>query len=93
MAKKGKIVIVNLQSTPLDNQAFLRINGKCEDVVSRLVQKMKLKVRDFVVKRIINFRLNDNKYFQFRGVDKRSVPFSFFRKVFVESEGDNKDIK
>ena len=29
VSKKGKLVIVNLQSTPLDNCAFMRINALC----------------------------------------------------------------
>jgi len=40
VGKKGRLVIVNLQSTPLDKFAYLRINGLCDDVMKRLAKKM-----------------------------------------------------
>ena len=69
VSKKGRLVIVNLQSTPLDKFAFLRINAKCEDVMERLVKKMELKVRDFVLKRMIGFQMSKNHELKFRGVN------------------------
>lgn len=45
VGKKGRLVIINLQTTPLDKLAYLRINGMCEDVMKRLAVKMDLKVR------------------------------------------------
>jgi len=82
VSKKGKIVIINLQSTPYDKIAHLRINGMCEDVMKRLAKKMELKVRDFILKRIVNFSVTPKKEFEFRGIDKRGVPFSFFKKAY-----------
>ena len=40
VSKKGRLIIVNLQSTPLDKIAYMRINGMCEDVMKRLAAKM-----------------------------------------------------
>jgi NAD-dependent SIR2 family protein deacetylase len=51
VGKNGKLVIVNLQSTPLDKYAFLRINALCDDVMIRLCEKMKLKVNEFILHR------------------------------------------
>ena len=45
VSKKGRLIIINLQSTPLDKFAFMRINGLCEDVMKRLALNMDLKVR------------------------------------------------
>lgn len=61
VSKKGKLVIINLQSTPYDKIAYLRINGMCEDVMKRLAKKMQLKVKDFILKRIINFEVTPKK--------------------------------
>ena len=61
VGKRGKLVIVNLQSTPLDKVAYLRINGMCEDVMMRLAKKMDLKVRQFILKRMVNFKVNAKK--------------------------------
>ncbi len=58
VSKKGKLVIINLQATPLDKYAYLRINGLCDDVIRRLAAKMELKVKDFILRRIINFKIS-----------------------------------
>ena len=89
VSKKGRLVIVNLQSTPLDKFAFLRINGKCEDVMMMLAKKMELKVKDFILKRIISFKKNEMDDIDFRGVDKRGVPFSFFKRAYAGFDGEN----
>ena len=60
--------------------------------MTRLAKKMELKVRQFLLKRIINFKLNPKKELEFRGIDKRGVPFSFFKSVFVDYQ-DKKQIK
>jgi NAD+-dependent protein deacetylase SIR2 len=44
-AKLGKnLVIVNLQKTPLDDLACLRINAMCDDVMNRVMEKLKLTI-------------------------------------------------
>jgi NAD-dependent SIR2 family protein deacetylase len=40
VGKNGKLIIVNLQKTPLDKHAFLRINALCDDVMKRLTKKL-----------------------------------------------------
>lgn len=57
VSKKGKLIIVNLQATPLDKYAFMRINGLCDDVMRRLAEKLELKVNDFILKRLISFNI------------------------------------
>lgn len=36
VGKKNKLIIVNLQKTPLDKYAYLRINAMCDDVMTLL---------------------------------------------------------
>ena len=40
---------------------------------------------------MISFKLNAKKEFEFRGIDKRIVPFSFFKNV--KATEDKKDAK
>lgn len=40
VGKKHKLVIINLQKTPLDGYAYLKINGLCDDVMKRLTKKL-----------------------------------------------------
>ena len=61
VSKKGKLIIVNLQATPLDKYAYLRINGLCDDVMKWLAVKLELKVREFILKKLINFKINKKK--------------------------------
>ena len=93
VSNKGKLVIINLQATPLDKHAFLRINSKCEDVMVLLAKRMELIVKDFILNRIINFKINEKSDFEFRGVDKRGIPFSFFQKVFAGFDGEKESIR
>lgn len=87
VSKKGKLIIVNLQATPLDKYAYLRINGLCDDVMRRLVAKLQLKVQDFILKRLISFKISKETDLEFRGIDNRGVPFTFFKSVSVKSNG------
>lgn len=38
-------------------------------------------MKEFIIKRIIDFKFNAKKEFVFRGVDQRGVPFSFLKNV------------
>lgn len=42
--KSGKLIIINLQSTPLDRHAYMRLNGKCDDVMRMLMEELKIPV-------------------------------------------------
>lgn len=63
----------------------------------RLAKKMELKVRQFVLQRMIHFKLNAKKELEFRGIDKRKVPFSFFKNITAitddKKEQKRKDLK
>lgn len=42
-----KLIIVNLQWTPKDSQAMLKINGKCDEVLNRIMSRLHLEVEDY----------------------------------------------
>ena len=44
-------MIVNLQRTPLDPLAKLRIGAKCDDVCRLLMEKLGLQVQEFKLRR------------------------------------------
>lgn len=93
VSKRGKLIIVNLQSTPLDKYAFMRINGLCDDVMKRLAAKLELKVKDFILKRLIDFKISQGEDLHFRGIDFRGVPFSFFKTVSAKIGGKSLPLK
>jgi len=83
---KGKLVIVNLQATPLD-AAALRINGMIDVVIAKLMAKLNLEIPQFVLKRRLGVRLvmeNDKKKLIFRGLDSDNSTYTLFTKLKVE---------
>jgi len=92
VSKRGKLIIVNLQATPLDKYAYMRINGLCDDVMKRLAAKLELKVKDFILKRLIDFRISQGEDLYFRGIDLRGVPFTFFKSVSAKIGKNGKSL-
>ena len=45
--KVGKLVIVNLQKTPLDAYAALVIHGKCDEVMNLVMKKLQLEIPEW----------------------------------------------
>ena len=43
-AKRAKLYIVNLQWTPKDDSAVLKINGRCDDVMKLVMEQLGLDV-------------------------------------------------
>jgi len=91
----GKLVIVNLQATPLDKYA-LRINGMIDDVMIRLMAKLNLTIPNFTLIRRLkvlktdkeeNAKSTDSKNTKptliVRGVDETGSPYSVFKKIEV----------
>ncbi len=86
----GKLVIVNLQATPLDDGA-LRINGLIDDVMVRLMKKLDITIPQFTLKRRVsvtkcessNKFLSNKIWLKIQGVDEEGSPYSLFRSVDV----------
>ena len=51
MGEKQRLVIVNLQSTPLDHLAAMRVFAKCDDFTKLLMGKLALDIPKFELKR------------------------------------------
>ena len=51
--KDQRLVIVNLQRTPLDPLAKLLIHAKCDDVSKLLMTKLGLPIPQFTLKRLV----------------------------------------
>lgn len=79
-AKKRNLVIVNLQNTPLDKVACLKINALCDQVMVKLMEKLKLAIPEFQLKRNLEILKSKNSL-QIRGVDDDGLPYSLFKKI------------
>lgn len=75
----GKLVIVNLQATPLDKYAYVRVNALCDDFMKLLMAELNIEVEKFKLRRLLEFSVNKEKDMEFRGVDVRGIPFSYLK--------------
>ena len=73
----GKLVIVNLQKTPLDKNADLVIHGRIQNVMSILMEKLNMKIPEFRINRYMQVSLNNNKLIV-DGVDSNGDPYTIF---------------
>ena len=92
--KDKDLVIVNLQKTPLDDIATIRINGKIDDVMQLLMNKLDFKIPKWKLKRQIVIKIDDenNKLF-IDGMDESwKVPMSIFKGIVLKI-GDNMQFK
>lgn len=87
--KGGKLVIVNLQHTPLDDAAYLRIYAKTDDVLRRVMQKLSLTIPPFILLRQLRIREDDGWFSRsvtVDGIEMDGIPASFVHSVKVEGE-------
>ena len=97
----GELAIVNLQSTPLDEQAF-RVNGFVDDVMARLMDKLNLNIPRFTLKRRVAItktkgdpRLPSQKGktgILLKGIDEAGLSYSLFTEANVEFLEDNENV-
>mmetsp|Transcript_25748 Transcript_25748/g.60743 ORF Transcript_25748/g.60743 Transcript_25748/m.60743 type:complete len:427 (+) Transcript_25748:97-1377(+) len=89
--KSGKLVIVNLQKTPLDRKASLVIHAKCDDVMRQLATELAMDVPEFRLRRYVKIsrgkapRKSDMRV-HVQGVDRDGTPFSLFQGVTFTSD-------
>jgi len=85
VGERGKnLVIVNLQATPLDFYACMRINAKIDDVMVPLMKNLGLDIPEFSLKRFITFRIvgpeKQGYYLQVQAVDSDGTSYELFTK-------------
>jgi NAD-dependent SIR2 family protein deacetylase len=79
----GKLVIVNLQKTPLDAYAALSIYGKCDDVMERLMTKLNIEIPKWKLIRYCEvIRKDDGVYVN--GRDEVHDYYSLFPQVDLQ---------
>ena len=87
-AKGEKLVICNLQTTPLDPLSELRIYAKSDDLMIRVMEKLDLPIPQFILKRhlIVEMETKEERHqLTVRGVDvDGTTPATFLRSVKLE---------
>ncbi len=78
----AKLVIVNLQKTPLDDFADLRIFSKCDEVMEGLMRELGLEIPPFILKRQVLVTHSSGRI-RIAAVDVDGTPLSLFSRVEV----------
>jgi len=92
LKKRGNLVVCNLQSTPVDEYATLRIGCHIDLLFGILMQLLNLEIPNFIVHRIIKIDYlkdwsNDNEdsevNIKIDGVDSEGVTASYLKSMVV----------
>lgn len=79
------LAICNLQSTPVDNLAGIRVFGKSDDLMIRVMEKLDIPIPAFILRRRLAIKNGQNPRGKFQihitGVDVDDTPSSFLRSV------------
>ncbi|RFU34118.1 hypothetical protein B7463_g2209, partial [Scytalidium lignicola] len=86
--RNAKLVICNLQQTPLDALSDLRIYSKTDDLMIRVMEKLDIPIPPFILYRRLVVQLETMEDTKHRvtvsGVDIDGTPVTFLRSVKVE---------
>lgn len=98
----GKLVIVNLQKTPLDGVAALCIHAFCDTVMNMLMEKLAFPIPPFKLIRRVEFTkaqkalagsATKKECLTVGGVDVDGCPFSLFPQIVAEYPGKTATLK
>ena len=65
VGKKNDLVIVNIQKTPLDKHASLRIYSMCDQFMELVMKKLEFEIPEFTLTRRISVKIDKNEDKQF----------------------------
>ncbi|KAI1505183.1 NAD-dependent deacetylase sirtuin-7 [Biscogniauxia marginata] len=84
----AKLAICNLQSTPIDKLADLRIFSKADDLMIRVMEKLGIPIPPFILRRLLVVKLEtvgDERYqLTVTGVDVDGTPVTYLRSVKLD---------
>ncbi|KAK8055590.1 NAD-dependent deacetylase sirtuin-7 [Apiospora rasikravindrae] len=86
--KAAKLVICNLQETPFDKSSSLRIFGRTDDLMERVMEKLSLPIPKFMVRRLLVVRIGseaERHCVKVEGVDVDGTPATFLQSVKLEN--------
>lgn len=86
--KAAKLVICNLQETPFDKSSILRVFGKTDDLMERVMEKLAIPIPTFMVRRLLIIRIGSETgrpSVKIEGVDVDGTPATFLQTVKLEN--------
>jgi len=85
--KKAKLVICNLQTTPLDKLSSSRIFSKTDDLMIRVMEKLQIPIPTFILRRRLSVEVatvSGTPQLKIGGVDEDGTPVTFVQSVRIE---------
>jgi len=83
--KGGKLVICNLQVTPLDLDCDLRVFAKCDDFMKYLMEELQIPISPFILRRHVLIK-NDKASINIEGIDVDGTPITLFKGVYINNQ-------
>jgi len=81
---KANLVICNLQNTPLDNLANIRIHARSDDLMKLVMQELEITVPPFILNRCVCVHVNANiPAVHVYAVDSDGTPASLFQGIVI----------
>ncbi|RWA12534.1 hypothetical protein EKO27_g2579 [Xylaria grammica] len=84
----AKLVICNLQSTPIDRLSDIRVFSKTDNLMSRVMAKLGLPISSFILRRRLTIRMEtgEDKRQQLvvQGIDVDGTPATFLQSVRLD---------
>ena len=84
VGKNHNLVIVNLQKTPLDGLARIKINALCDDVMKKLMEKLKIAPERYRLVRYVYLEKKSDTILEFKGIDATGIPYTFLKDARQE---------
>jgi hypothetical protein len=86
--KRVKLAICNLQKTPLDDDADIRVYARTDDLMMRIMDKLDIPIPTFVLRRrlVVEVETQAEERHQLKvyGVDVDGTPVTFLQSVKLE---------
>ncbi|KAG4411624.1 hypothetical protein IFR04_015243 [Cadophora malorum] len=82
--KNAKLVVCNLQDTPLDKLVATRVYSRTDDLMIQVMQKLSLVIPPFILHRrlLISVEKNNERHeMKVSGVDEDNTPVTFLKSV------------
>jgi len=86
----GKLVICNLQKTPLDSHASIKIHSKCDKLMEFVMQRLSIDIPPFILHRRVKIRCVSDEI-TLQALDFDGTPATIFSSVCYGSTELNKE--
>ena len=85
--KKAKLVICNLQTTPIDELSSVRVFSKTDDLMVRVMEKLQIPIPSFILRRRLAVEVetvNGTPQLKIGGVDEDGTPVTYLQSIKLE---------